>query len=110
MAQNDKFENDVIFKPAVGTALALASGLSFFFLCMSLPLVGPAGSHVEHADQNKVAFLMVLLLTFVLSVLSTWSKMGRRKIDGSPRPWFSLALNVVCVLTLVILLFDGFAI
>ena len=28
-------------------------------------------------------------------------KIGRRKIDGSPRPWFSLGLSAVCVLTLI---------
>lgn len=110
MEQEQKYENDVLFKPATGTALAVASGLSFFFLCMILPLVGPAGSRVEHAGQNKVAFLAVLLVTFTLAALSAFSKLGRRKIDGSPRPFFSFGLCAVCVLTLVILLFDGFAI
>ena len=52
-------EIDVIFRPVTGTALAVASGLSFFFLCMILPLVGPAGSRVEHAGQNKVVFLLL---------------------------------------------------
>ena len=108
MEQNT--ENDVIFRPATGTALAVASGLSFFFLCMILPLVGPAGSRVEHASQNKVAFLAVLLVTFTLAALSVFSKLGRRKIDDSPLPFFSFGLCGVCILTLVILLFDGFAI
>ncbi|QBG47931.1 hypothetical protein EGM51_11180 [Verrucomicrobia bacterium S94] len=110
MDQDQKYENDVMFRPAVGTGLAVASGLSFFFLCMILPLVGPAGSRVEHAGKNKVAFLTVLLLTFVLAALSVFSKMGRRKIDGSPLPFFSFALCGVCLLTFVILLFDGFSI
>ena len=103
-------ELDAVFKPAVGNALAVMAGLAFFFLCMILPLVGPAGSKVPHAGQNKVAFLAVLLLTLTLAVLSSWSKIGRRKVDGSPMPLFSLGLCVVCVLTLVVLLFNGFAI
>lgn len=108
MEQNN--ENDVLFRPVTGTALAVASGLSFFFLCMILPLVGPAGSRVDHAGANKVAFLSVLLVTFTLAALAVFSKMGRRKMDESPLPFFSLGLSGVCILTLVILLFDGFAI
>ncbi|MDF7824283.1 hypothetical protein P4B35_09695 [Pontiellaceae bacterium B12227] len=103
-------ENDVIFRPVTGTVLAVASGLSFFFLCMILPLVGPAGSRVEHAAKNKVAFLAVLLVTFTLAALAAFSKLGRRKVDDSPLPLFSFGLCGVCILTLVILLFDGFAI
>lgn len=110
MEQEQKYDNDILFRPATGTGLAVASALSFFFLCMILPLVGPAGSRVEHAAQNKVAFLAVLLVTFSLAALSVFSKMGRRKIDASPLPYFSLGLSAVCILTLVILLFDGFAI
>jgi hypothetical protein len=103
-------ENDVIFRPATGTALAVASGLSFFFLCMILPLVGPAGSRVADAGKNKVVFLLVLLVTLALGTLSVFSKMGRRKGDHSPLPFFSFGLCGICILTLVILLFDGFAI
>jgi small-conductance mechanosensitive channel len=103
-------ENDVFFRPVTGTALAVASGVSFFFLCMILPLVGPAGSRVEHAGQNKVVFLLVLLVTLALGALSVFSKMGRRKEDDSALPFFSLGLCGICILTLVILLFDGFAI
>jgi hypothetical protein len=110
MEQDQKFEYDVLFRPTTGTALAVASGLSFFFLCMILPLVGPAGSRVAHASENKVAFLFVLLVTFTLAALSAFSKLGRRKVDGSPLPFLSFGLCGICLLTLVILLFDGFAI
>lgn len=103
-------EYDFISKPSVGTALAVLSGLSFFFLCMILPFVGPAGSKVPHAAQNKVAFLFVLLLTFTLAALTGWSKLGRRRVDGSSLPYFSLGLCGVCLVALVILLFNGFAI
>ncbi|MEI6891073.1 MAG: hypothetical protein V5783_02775 [Pontiella sp.] len=108
MEQNN--ETDIIFRPATGTAFAVAAGLSFFFLCMILPLVGPAGSRVEHAAQNKVAFLAVLVVTFVLAALSIFSKLGRRKADASPLPFLSFGLCGICILTLVILLFDGFSI
>ncbi|MDF7801981.1 hypothetical protein P4C99_21070 [Pontiellaceae bacterium B1224] len=110
MEQEPNYDNDILLKPATGTALAVASGLSFFFLCMILPLVGPAGSREPHASMNKVAFLGVLLVTLALAALSAFSKMKRRKIDASPLPFFSFGLCAVCLLTLVILLFDGFAI
>ena len=110
MDDKQSSELDFIFRPVVGTALAVLAGLSFFFLCMILPFVGPAGSRVPHAGQNKVAFLFVLLVTFAFAALSGWSKLGRRKVDDSPLPIFSLGLCMVCILTFVILLFDGFAI
>jgi ABC-type transport system involved in cytochrome c biogenesis permease component len=100
----------VLFKPLTGTVLAVASGLSFFFLCMILPLVGPAGSKMEHAAKNKAAFLGVLMITFLLAALASYSKIGRRKVDGGSLPHWSLGLCLVCVLTLLVLLVDGFAI
>ena len=106
----NKTTGDIFFKPATGTTLAVLSGLSFFFLCMVLPLVGPAGSRVPHSGQNKAAFLLVLMVTFALAAASSYSKMGCRRINGGSLPWFSLGLCGVCVLTLVILLFDGFSI
>lgn len=110
MEQNQKDKMNLIFKPAAGTTLAVVSGLSFFFLCMILPLVGPAGSRVDHAGQNQAVFLLVLAVTFILSALAAYSKMGRRKVDASPRPWFSFGLCGICILTLVVLLAGGFAI
>ena len=109
-ADSNSTINGIIFKPAMGTALAVASGLSFFFLCMILPLVGPAGSRVAHAGQNKAAFLFTLMATFALAAAAAYSKLGRRKIDGSPLPWFSFGLCAVCILTFVVLLSGGFAI
>ncbi len=110
MEQNAIYKGNLMFKAATGTTFAVASGLSFFFLCMILPLVGPAGSRVEHAGQNQAAFLSVLLVTFVLAALSAFSKMGRRKIDGSPLPKISFGLCALCVLTFIIQLSGGFAI
>ncbi|WP_372846757.1 hypothetical protein [Pontiella sp.] len=103
-------ETGFFFKPETGNALAVLSGLSFFFLSMILPLVGPAGSRVPHAEQNKSVFLSVLMLTFVLSVTTACSKMGCRRLNGGPLPFFSFGLCGACFLTLFILLFNGFAI
>ncbi|MCF7848272.1 MAG: hypothetical protein K9M45_05420 [Kiritimatiellales bacterium] len=108
MEQNDT--TGFFEKPLIGNALAVAAGLSFFFLCMILPLVGPAGSKVEHAGQNKLAFTGVLLLTFLLAGAAAFSKMRRRAADGSPLPLWSLGLCVLCLLTFVVLMVGGFAI
>lgn len=100
----------ILFRPLTGTILALASGLSFFFLCMILPLVGPSGSKAGHAAQNKAAFLGVLLVTFLLAATASYSKIVRRKDDGGSLPHYSLSLCAICLFTLVALLVNGFAI
>ena len=97
-------------KPQVGTTLAVASGLSFFFLCMILSLVGPSGSKAPQAAQNKAAFLGVLTATFVLAAIAAYSKIARRKVEGGALPYWSMGLCMVCILTLLVLLVDGFAI
>lgn len=89
-------------KTAAGTVLAVASGLSFFFTCMLLPLVGPAGSRAPDAGKNQIAFLMVLGLTFLLSALATWSKLLRRQKDQSPLPFLSLGLCAACMILFVL--------
>lgn len=91
-------------KPVVGSVLTVAAGISFFFTLMCLPLVGRAGSSVSDADTNRLAFLGVLGLTFVLSALATWSKMMRRKEDQSPLPIWSLGLCAVCAALFVLLM------
>ena len=110
MDENENIEMQTLFKPVVGSAFAVASGLFFFLLCMILPLVGPSGSRQPHYPQNRAAFVMILLSTFVLSALAVWSKLGRRKIDGSPKPNLSIGLCVLCILTLVVFLLGGFEI
>lgn len=100
----------ILSKPLFGTTMAVASGLSFFFLCMILPLVGPAGSKVAHATKNKITFLSVLLVTFLLAATAAYSKILQRKINGSPLPYWSMGLCVVCVLALLTLFANGFSI
>jgi uncharacterized membrane protein YidH (DUF202 family) len=91
-------------KPVTGSVLTVASGVSFFFNCMLLPLVGRAGSSVPYADKNRLAFLGVLGLTFLLAALATWSKMIRRADDKSPLPYWSLGLCAVCTALFVLLI------
>ena len=91
-------------KPETGSVLTVMSGLSFFATCVLLPLVGRAGSSVSHADQNRLVFLAVLGLTFMLSAMATWSKMLRRREDQSPLPFWSLGLCAVCTLMFVLLM------
>lgn len=88
----------------VGTALTVASGLAFLFVCMILPIVGKAGSVVSHARENFLAFLTALLVSLALAVLAAVSKLERRKLDGSPMPTFSFLLGGLCALLLVALL------
>lgn len=93
-----------LIRPATGSVLTVASGISFFFTCMLLPLVGRAGSSVPYADKNRLAFLSVLGLTFMLGALATWSKLARRTKDQSPLPVWSLGLCAVCALLFVLLM------
>jgi hypothetical protein len=88
-------------RPAVGTALTLLSGFSFFFLCMILPIVGPAAVHgsgspgagpAPHLAKNYIAFSAALLVSIALAVLAVFSKLQRRKVDGSPLPLYSVGL------------------
>ncbi len=84
-------------KPLTGSVLTVVAGLSFFFTCMLLPLVGRAGSSVPYADQNQCSFLSVLGCTLLLGVLATAAKMIRRLEDQSPLPVWSIGLCLVCV-------------
>jgi uncharacterized membrane protein YdcZ (DUF606 family) len=89
-------------KPVTGSVLTVAAGISFFFTCMCLPLVGRAGSSSPNADKNQLAFLGVLGLTFMLAALATWAKMLRRSGDKSPLPVWSLGLCAVCAIIFVL--------
>lgn len=88
---------DIVRKPVVGSTLTVAAGISFFFTCMLLPLVGKAGSSVPHAAINRLAFLGAVCLTLALSGLATTAKMLRRAEDGSPLPRWSFGLCAICI-------------
>ena len=100
----------ILFRPATGSALAFSAGLSFYLLCMIMPLVGPSGNRVEHHGRNLATFLFVLFLTLALSGAASWAKLQCRKVQGGALPWFSLSLCALCLLTLIVLLFNGFSI
>lgn len=102
--QKQQQEVPFLARPEVGTAFTILSGLSFLVTCMILPLVGKAGAKVYHYPMNFTAFLVVLLVTIGLSGMATRLKLERSRLDGSPRPRFSVAILVTSVLLLVSLL------
>jgi uncharacterized membrane protein YidH (DUF202 family) len=89
-------------KPVVGSVLAVASGISFFYNCVMMPLVGRAGAKAPHFGANRLAFLAALGLTFTLAALAAWSKMLRCSDDKSPLPYWSLGLCAICVILFVL--------
>ncbi len=86
--------------PWVGTLLTVLSGLAFSFLSMILPLVGKAAHMVPHYQQNRSAFIVIVLISLALATLASISKLARRKVDGSPLPHASFLLIGLDVLLL----------
>lgn len=102
-------------RPGVGSFFTILSALSFYLVCIILPLVGPAAAHgsgspgattAAHYQQNFITFLAVLLVSLALAVLALVSKLERRKIDKSSFPIFSAGLCAVCAF-LLLALFTG---
>ncbi|MGA1193407.1 MAG: hypothetical protein ACO398_00350 [Kiritimatiellia bacterium] len=93
-----------LVRPAVGTGLTIVSGLFFLLVCMILPLVGKAGIYTSHYAQNLAAFVFILLLTIASSGLAIYSKLERRKSDGSPLPYFSLMVAGLAILLFLALI------
>jgi len=105
-------------RPQVGNLLTIFAALAYYFLCMILPLVGPAAMHgsgspgagpAPHLKQNIMAFSAVLLAGLVFSGLALYSKLTRRRIDSSPIPKYSIALCVFGVLMLLGLITGAFS-
>ncbi len=95
-------------KPLLGDALAFLGALLFFFLCMLLPLVGPAGSQTTHYwPHNFLTFLAVLLLAIASSALGTWSKLRLRQSEAGAFPWWPAGLTVFYILWLLVFLAGG---
>ena len=78
--------------PALDNYLTIVAAVAFQFVVILLPLVGPAGSATPHATQNRLAWLGVLAIALALSGLAFFSKLQRRRQDGSPFPVWSTAL------------------
>ena len=88
-------------QPGVGQALTILAGICFYGVFMILPLVGPAAmlgsgspgaTRAPHAMANVVWFMVALLTTLAVAAAALFSKLQRRRADGSPLPKFSLAL------------------
>lgn len=111
MRSNQKnSDTDIQKKPCTGTIFAVAAGISFYFLCMILPLVGQAGSRTSYAVINKLAFLGILILTLALAGLASYIKLKQQKEWGGSRPYFSLGISAICLLSFIVLLANGFSI
>ncbi len=82
----------LLYRPGTGNVLTLLAAISFQFMIIVLPLVGPAGAVAPHARLNFITFLGVLLLTMALSALAFYSKVKRRALDASGFPYISAAL------------------
>jgi len=100
----------IFLEKKIGSILTILSFLSFFLMCMILPLVGPAGSSVKHSSTNKIIFFNVLLATVILSTTSYLLKKIQSKKFSFPEPIFSLFLMIFSISFLIIFLFGGFSI
>lgn len=96
--------------PVLGNALTALAGVVFLFLLMIFPLVGPAAVRgsgspgagpAPHLKFNYMAFSAVLGLALILALAAVVSKIERRKMDGSPLPFYSIALVMVLLAILV---------
>ncbi|MFH0879991.1 MAG: hypothetical protein V2A34_09780 [Lentisphaerota bacterium] len=107
----------LLTQPMTGQVLTIIFALCFYFQCMILPIVGPAAMKgsgspgagaADHAHLNFIAFLAMLLVTIGMGSLAMYSKTLRRKVDGSPRPYFTMALLSISVIMLIALLLGLF--
>tara|TARA_A200000113_G_scaffold188303_1_gene176011 strand:+ start:1216 stop:1539 length:324 start_codon:yes stop_codon:yes gene_type:complete len=98
------------YRIKTGAVLSVLAGLAFFLLCMILPLVGPAGSRVSHAADNKYIFMGWLFITSFISIAAVFSRWWRVKHQQAPKPLFSVLLSIICLLTWIVLFSGGFAI
>ena len=96
--------------PVIRVALSVLSGLSFFLLCMILPLVGPAGSRVEHTLANQVIFVSWLIFTLLISILSFFSRKMSNNDQNKDIPLFSILLIIICVVIFVLFLLGALSI
>ena len=96
--------------PRVGNVLSVLFGLLFLFLCMILPLVGKSAAHgsgspgagpMDTLWKNHLFFSISLLLTLLSGAGALYSKLLRRREDGSPYPKATAGLLAVCVLLLL---------
>jgi hypothetical protein len=83
--------------PVLGNYLTIAAAVCLQFTIILLPLVGPAGSVAPHAWKNLIAWRAMVFLTMAMSGMALYSKLQRRRQDGSRLPLISIALLGVSV-------------
>ena len=98
-------DNSIIYN-----LITIMAGLAFFLLCMLLPLVGPAGSKVEHADYNNAIFTGWLIFTLILSSTSYYLRYQRYRLKNDIYPKYSLILTIQCIIIILINILEGFSI
>ena len=100
----------MLSSPRMGNVLSVLFGLLFLFLCMILPLVGKSATHgsgspgagpMDTLWKNHLFFSLTLLLTLLSGAGALYSKILRRREDGSPYPKATAGLLAVCVLLLL---------
>lgn len=105
-------------RPVVGSVLAVLAWLSFMFLCMILPLVGPAAVRgsgspgagpVPFLAKNYAAFGSALAVSLVLAWLALYARLKARQVNGGPYPTSSAVLLGILVFMLIALLGGWFA-
>ena len=89
--------------PVLESVFAILGGVSFFLLCIAFPLVGPAGSRVPNAAQNRATFLAVLLLSLLLNASACYVGFRRRKEPVGFSQRLPTAPLILCALCLFIL-------
>lgn len=105
-------------QPGVSQMLTVLAWLSFMFLCMILPLVGPAavrGSGSPGAGpapflaKNYVAFSSALAVSLVLASLALYARLRFRRVRGGAYPRSSVVLLGILVFALIALMGGWFA-
>ncbi|MGA0332460.1 MAG: hypothetical protein ACO3N7_00645 [Kiritimatiellia bacterium] len=82
-----------------------AGVILLYFWCMTLPLVGKAGSQTLYASRNFFTVLTLLLVSTAFSLLAAW---GHRKVSaGSLRPLWRLRVLFSFQLLFLIFLLTG---
>lgn len=88
-------------QPLAGNVFTIASAVVLQFSIILLPLVGPAGSAAPHATKNWLAWHAVLLTALILGGAAFYSKVQRRRIDGSRIPVMAPVLLGISLFLLV---------
>ena len=106
----NKLNKNLSDNSIVYNLITIMAGLAFFLLCMLLPLVGPAGSKVEHADYNNTIFTGWLIFTLILSSTSYYLRYKRYRFKNDIYPKYSLILTILCIIIFLINILEGFSI